>query len=478
MTAETSPLSARPARRTLPTAAPPSERSTATRTAITATAARHTPQENTTNPWWEVDLGADFPIDSVAVWNRTDGDYYRRLNRYTVKVLDEGRKIVFEAGNLPAQKATATTLVGGTGPEGALRRSAMVALTSVRGKEAETFKALAKFVRRDGSDRTAAIRAISRIPVADWPADQAGPTVDALLAYIKTIPPRDRTSANALDALQLGDSLAGLLPLDRAKIARRELGDLGVRVIRLGTITDQMLFNKDRIAAEAGKPVEIVFENGDIMPHNFVVTRPGALEEVGLLGESSSTQPGALERNYVPLSDKILVASRLLAPRDSQKLSITAPTRPGVYPYVCTYPGHWRRMYGAFYVVGDIAAYLADPTGYLAAHPLPILDDLLKNNRPRKEWAFDDLASSVEGLSSGRSFANGKQIFEVASCVACHRMNGVGTQVGPALAKLDAKMTQVEILRSLLEPSAKIDEKYQTHVLWSLMNRDSGSRVI
>ena len=421
-------------------------------------------QENTQNPWWEIDLGAEYPIETIKIWNRTEGDYYTRLNRYAVKVLNEGRKVVFETKDLPAQKGPATTEVGGTGPEGAIRRSAMIALTSVRGKEAETFKALAKFVRGDGSDRTAAIRAILRIPLADWPADQAAPTLDNLLAYIKAIPTRERTSANALDALQLGDSLAGLLPLDLAKKARRELGDLGVRVIRLGTITDQMLFNKDRIAAEAGKPVEIVFENGDIMPHNFVVTKPGALEEVGLLGESSSTQPGALERNYVPPSDKILVASRLLAPRDSQKISFTAPARPGVYPYVCTYPGHWRRMYGAFYVVADIAAYLADPTGYLAVHPLPILDDLLKNNRPRKEWAFSDLASSVEGLSSGRSFANGKQIFEIASCVACHRMNGIGTQVGPDLAQLDAKMTQVELLRSLLEPSAKIDEKYQTQV--------------
>ena len=264
--------------------------------------------------------------------------------------------------------------------------------------------------------------------------------------------------------MQLADSLAGLLPLDRATKTRRELGDLGVRVIRLGTITDQMLFNKDRIAAQAGKPVEVVFENGDIMPHNFVVTKPGSLEEVGLLGESTSTQPGALERSYIPPTDKILVASRLLAPRELQKIAFTAPTKAGVYPYVCTYPGHWRRMYGAFYVVDDIAAYLADPTGYLAAHPLPILDDLLKNNRPRKEWVFDDLASSVEGLSTGRSFANGKQIFEVASCVSCHRLNGVGVQVGPDLAQLDPKTTRLDILRSLLEPSVKIDEKYQTHV--------------
>ena len=207
-----------------------------------------------------------------------------------------------------------------------------------------------------------------------------------------------------------------------------------------------------------------MFENTDIMPHNFVVTRPGALEAIGLLGESSSTLPGALERNYVPQSDQLLVSSRLLAPRESQKISFTAPTAPGVYPYVCTYPGHWRRMYGAFYVVEDIAAYLADPTGYLAAHPLPIKDDLLKNNRPRKEWTFDDLASAVEGLDRGRSFANGKQIFEVASCVSCHRLNGVGQQVGQDLSQLDPKMTKPEILRSLLEPSAKIDEKFQTQV--------------
>ena len=33
--------------------------------------------------------GALSAIDSVAVWNRTEGDYFTRLNRYTVKVLGE-----------------------------------------------------------------------------------------------------------------------------------------------------------------------------------------------------------------------------------------------------------------------------------------------------------------------------------------------------------------------------------------------------
>src|SRR3954453_24222270 len=163
-----------------------------------------------------------------------------------------------------------------------------------------------------------------------------------------------------------------------------------------------MLFDKDRLVVKAGKPFEVVFENPDLMPHNFVVTVPGALEEVGLLAEETATQPGAMERNYVPRSKKVLMASRLLQPRESQRLTLTAPGEQGVYPYVCTYPGHWRRMYGALYVVEDLDEFLADPEGYLAGHPLAIKDELLKSNRPRKAWTFEDLASGVEPLDRNR----------------------------------------------------------------------------
>ena len=31
-------------------------------------------QENTANPWWQVDLGREYPIDAIVVWNRTDDD--------------------------------------------------------------------------------------------------------------------------------------------------------------------------------------------------------------------------------------------------------------------------------------------------------------------------------------------------------------------------------------------------------------------
>jgi putative heme-binding domain-containing protein len=122
-------------------------------------------------------------------------------------------------------------------------------------------------------------------------------------------------------------------------------------------------------------------------------------------------------------------------------------------------------MYGALYVVDNLEHYLADPESHLARNPLPIADELLKYTGPRKEWKLEELAGAVEQLDHGRSFANGKQMFHVASCVACHKMNGVGTEIGPDLTKLDPKQQKpVEVLRDILEPSLRINEKYQTYV--------------
>ncbi|MEE3033313.1 MAG: DUF1549 domain-containing protein, partial [Planctomycetota bacterium] len=41
--------------------------------------------------WWELDLGAEFPIDSIAVWNRTDC-CPERLDKLSIQVLDDQRQ--------------------------------------------------------------------------------------------------------------------------------------------------------------------------------------------------------------------------------------------------------------------------------------------------------------------------------------------------------------------------------------------------
>src|SRR5262249_50301731 len=86
-----------------------------------------------------------------------------------------------------------------------------------------------------------------------------------------------------------------------------------------------------------------------------------------------------------------------------------------------------------------------------------------KFTRPRKEWKFEELADSVTRLDGGRSYSNGKQLFQVAACIACHKFNGVGTELGPDLTKLDPKQqSPLEILRDILEPSFRINQKHQT----------------
>jgi putative heme-binding domain-containing protein len=419
-------------------------------------------EENTDKPWWEVDLGEEVPIDSIVVYNRTDGDLGKRLDGFSLKILDASRHEV-AAQQQKSAPAKAAFEFGGGGPEGIVRRAAMNALTYIRGQEQKTFATLAGFVR-DDVDRVAAIRALQRIPRKLWPQEESRVLLDSVLASIRKIPTADRTAPAALDALEFADALASLLPADAAKKVRAELGELGVRVIRIDTLPERMAYDQDVIAVRAGKPIEILFENSDLMPHNFVITQPGAMAEIGLIAEETATQPGALERSYVPQSGKILLSSTLLQPRDSQRLSFTAPTQAGVYPYVCTYPGHWRRMYGALYVVDDLDQYLANPEAYLAANPLPIKDELLADRRPRTEWKYDDLAAVVAGLKSGRSYGSGKQMFQVASCIACHRLDGVGNEFGADLTKLDPKLKPADILKDVLEPSSKINEKYQSYI--------------
>lgn len=84
-----------------------------------------------------------------------------------------------------------------------------------------------------------------------------------------------------------------------------------------------------------------------------------------------------------------------------------------------------------------------------------------------------DLVPYLEQLSQGRSFQAGKQIFQAANCVACHRLNDVGYEIGPDLAKLDPKLGPADILKNILEPSAAVNEKYASTIL----ELDSGEVV-
>jgi hypothetical protein len=50
------------------------------------------------NPWWQVDLGRDFTIDRILLWNRT-GTAHERLANHVVRVIDSKQKVVWETVN-------------------------------------------------------------------------------------------------------------------------------------------------------------------------------------------------------------------------------------------------------------------------------------------------------------------------------------------------------------------------------------------
>ena len=413
------------------------------------------------NPWWELDLGGEFPINQITVYNRIDccSD---RLNGFTLTLLDSNRAALFVKKNVPQPSPRADIAVKGVGGID-ITGAALRALRHIPNHDEDIFADMAAVIQQGGKHRASAIDVMQAIPRARWPKGGIRPLADRLVTYISEIPPKHRTSASADSVFDLATQLTTALPAAEAALVGVRLEALRVPVIDLGTVPHRMIYDKQIIVVEAGKPLEIRFSNSDNMPHNFALVQPGSLQEVGTLAEATGTAPDAAKRHYIPKSNKVLAASRLLEPGDSQALSFAAPALAGVYPYVCTYPGHWRRMYGAMYVVDDLKSYHADPAAYLARHPLPLRDELLKYSGQDTEWKLDDLAGLIRPLSQGRSFDVGKTAFTVANCVGCHQLSGEGKQFGPDLSKLDTKkFTPEQILRSMLEPSVEINEEFQT----------------
>lgn len=341
---------------------------------------------------------------------------------------------------------------------------AVRAMGAIPGHESQKVSDLAELIKA-GKQRVSAIRVLKNIPVKQWPKKEIRPLVDNLVGYLSEIPAQYRTSRAAVDMINLAKSLSKTLPEDQSKAVQNRLENLDVRVIAIGTVPHRMIYDKEIMVVEAGKPVEFRFSNSDNMPHNFAITLPGSLEEIGLLAEETAQDPDAMARQYIPKSNKILLSSQLLQPGKFQALSFEAPKKPGVYPYVCTYPGHWRRMYGALYVVEDLKAYRSDPAKYLASQNLPVKDKLLELIGKEREWKVDDIIEFVKPLKAGRNYEVGLNAFKVANCMACHKVGEVGQQFGPELAKLDPKKKTAEhILRSLINPSEQIEEKYLSNV--------------
>jgi uncharacterized protein len=167
-------------------------------------------------------------------------------------------------------------------------------------------------------------------PPAPAPAARSGPLAERLLrAYVEDV----------------------VGPIQRPQVAAAPgASNDPVLALEMSVIEGQMKFSLPNFTVKPGQRVRLTLTNPDDMPHNLLILRPGTLEAVGALADAMVSHPDAAERQYVPPTPDVMWFTQLVDPGEEYTLEFTAPRQPGDYPYVCTFPGHWRIMVGVMQV--------------------------------------------------------------------------------------------------------------------------------
>ena len=121
--------------------------------------------------------------------------------------------------------------------------------------------------------------------------------------------------------------------------------------LEIGTIPERLLFTKAKLTAKPGQPIKLVFSNPDATEHNLLILEKDTpIQEIGEAANLMAADPEAAKKGYIPDDQRILHATKMLKQGQSQTLRFLAPTEPGIYPYLCTFPGHWTIMKGELIV--------------------------------------------------------------------------------------------------------------------------------
>lgn len=229
-----------------------------------------------------------------------------------------------------------------------------------------------------------------------------------------------------------------------------------LKQVSISCIPERMLFSVKEFTAKPGQPVKIVFTNPDATDHNLVVVKPGALADVGMAANEMAKDPRNAKSDFIPREkrDLILHASKMIGPTRASLVHVLrfhAPEEPGIYPYVCTFPGHWVVMNGVMVVAENEAS----------------AKELLAQSKPQvvRQWSMTDFADleSISRTPDTPTVARGMTAFVKARCNQCHVIAGHGVNLGPDLRESVKKLKGMELLKQMIEPSSQIHPDFQNH---------------
>lgn len=116
------------------------------------------------------------------------------------------------------------------------------------------------------------------------------------------------------------------------------------RVIKIRAGVDNaMKFDVSTISVAPGETIKVVLTNHmtlpkEVMGHNWVLLAAGTDPTAFAAAAAPEVANG-----YIPakMKDKVLANIGVLGPKESGEVVFTAPSQPGNYPFLCSFPGHF-----------------------------------------------------------------------------------------------------------------------------------------
>jgi azurin len=176
--------------------------------------------------------------------------------------------------------------------------------------------------------------------------------VELLAAQAKPENANDKWIALALDvaiAKHVKGAAEGIIAKNKEKAESDALARMPanrVQVVKVGVVKNEMKFDIKNFTAAAGSVVEFEFSNPDFMQHNLLVLQKGSLNKVGEAADKLAQDPKGIDMNYIPKMPEVLFATKLINPNETIKVRFRVPAEVGDYPFICSFPGHWRIMNG------------------------------------------------------------------------------------------------------------------------------------
>ena len=120
------------------------------------------------------------------------------------------------------------------------------------------------------------------------------------------------------------------------------------REITISMIPAKMAYDTTLLRVRPGAKVKLNLKNPDDLEHNLVLIKNDPEDPQGERFAAQCIELGAEgpKLAWTPDSPRVLAKSGMVGPKKEHEMFFKAPSEPGDYPYLCTFPGHSKLMRG------------------------------------------------------------------------------------------------------------------------------------